>query len=274
MIGKMMMGYWVEGKFLALFSHKPNGRRPNFTESQELAPFRIANATDWEPEDSGTQVPDDWENTLWGLKNDCWSYPSHIPMKNLLQLKCCNLSPFTFFLHAWNAKVEISNDKLFRYLDRLEVQTACLAAIVRAVRAVRPQPNALACLSPGRAGPADGSLGHARHSEVKSCWKKRSQACAVSGIHVRSWHPQFLLAQSFECVSITNHSCFQEVQMESNRSAGGIAALAWTIRANLFEVESNSMASREVCMFDVKHPLRAFRPMKEKDQSKAAEHVL
>ena len=34
------------------------------------------------------------------------------------------------------------------------------------------------------------------------------------------------------------------------------------------------MASREVCMFDVKHPLRAFRPMKEKDQSKAAEHVL
>jgi hypothetical protein len=71
MIGKMMMGYWVEGKFLALFSHKPNGRRPNFTESQELAPFRIANATDWEPEDSGTQVPDDWENTFWGLKNDC-----------------------------------------------------------------------------------------------------------------------------------------------------------------------------------------------------------
>ena len=51
-------------------------------------------------------------------------------------------------MHAWNAKVEISNDKLFRYLDRLEVQTACLAAIVRAlraVRAVRPQPNALAC---------------------------------------------------------------------------------------------------------------------------------
>jgi len=85
---------------------------------------------------------------MWGLKTIVDHIQVISPMKNLLQLKCCNLSPFTFFLHAWNAKVEISNDKLFRYLDRLEVQTACLAAIVRAVRAVRavrPQPNALAC---------------------------------------------------------------------------------------------------------------------------------
>ena len=102
-----------------------------------MVPFRIANATDWEREDSGTQVPDDWENTL-GLKTIVDHIQVISPMKNLLQLKYCNSSPFTFFLHAWNAKVEISNDKLFRYLDRLEVQTACLAAIVRAVRAVRP----------------------------------------------------------------------------------------------------------------------------------------
>ena len=172
------MDYWVEGKFLALCSDKQkNGRRPNFPNGRitRIGSISHSKCNGLGTEDSGTQVPDDWENTLWGLKTIVDHIQVISPMKNLLQLKCCNLSPFTFFLHAWNAKVEISNDKLFRCLDRLEVQTACLATIVRAlraVRAVRPQPNSVACLSPGRAGPADGSLGHARHSEVKSCWKK------------------------------------------------------------------------------------------------------
>ena len=53
---------------MASFSDKePEAAQLSFTESQELVSCCLATAMHWEQQDSG--------------KNDCWSYPSHIPNK-------------------------------------------------------------------------------------------------------------------------------------------------------------------------------------------------